>query len=98
MARTPHIARVPTIDGAVQKSAKMVNGAVHDARVKIEDQIDEGQLKRLATGVTVDSAVSGVTTIGVSVYIDPCFVGLRYGPAPWETRKGCRNRAEKRPH
>lgn len=73
MARTPHIARVPAIDGAVQKSGKMVNGAVsgkHDARIKVEDQIDEGQLKRLATGVTVDSAVSSVTAIGVSVYIN----------------------------
>ena len=31
-----------------------VNG--HGAKVKVEDKMDEGQLSRLATGVTVDAA------------------------------------------
>ena len=31
-----------------------VNG--RDAKVKVEDKMDEGQLSRLATGVTVDAA------------------------------------------
>ncbi|KAF8740799.1 hypothetical protein AX14_007174 [Amanita brunnescens Koide BX004] len=64
IARTPHIARVPAMDG---KTSKKVNGAVsgqHDARVKVEDQMDEGQLKRLATGVPIDSAANGVTASG----------------------------------
>ncbi|KAF8635220.1 hypothetical protein AX17_003996 [Amanita inopinata Kibby_2008] len=34
-----------------------------DSRVKVEDQMDEGQLKRLATGVTVDSATSSGTAV-----------------------------------
>lgn len=33
--------------------ANGVNG--HDVRVKVEDKMDEGQLTRLATGVTVDT-------------------------------------------
>ena len=54
------------------KTSKKVNGAVsgqHDARVKVEDQMDEGQLKRLATGVPIDSAANGVTASGVRLYI-----------------------------
>jgi histone acetyltransferase len=69
VARTPHRARVPATDG---KTATKVNGAVsgkYDARVKVEDQMDEGQLKRLATGVPVDSAANGVTASGVRLYV-----------------------------
>ncbi|KAH9931087.1 uncharacterized protein BXZ73DRAFT_47487 [Epithele typhae] len=36
------------------RPAQAVNG--HDAKVKVEDKMDEGQLTRLATGVTMDAA------------------------------------------
>lgn len=36
-----------------------VNG--HEVKVKVEDKMDEGQLTRLATGVTVDAG-NGTTT------------------------------------
>ena len=38
-----------------------ING--HDAKVKLEDKMDEGQLTRLATGVTIDA--SGTTSTAV---------------------------------
>ncbi|KAF8623073.1 hypothetical protein AX15_006491 [Amanita polypyramis BW_CC] len=69
VARTPQItptSRVPASDGVAQKTPNgKVNGVVsgqHDSRVKVEDHMDEGQLKRLATGVTVDSANGAATT------------------------------------
>ncbi|KIL65927.1 hypothetical protein M378DRAFT_10508 [Amanita muscaria Koide BX008] len=70
LVRTPHISsksRVLPIDGSTQKTVNgKVNGALngqHESKVK-EEQLDEGQLKRLATGVTVDSAGTGVASIG----------------------------------
>lgn len=41
-----------------------ING--HDTAIKVEDKLDEGQLDRLATGVTVDTADSA-TTMAVGV-------------------------------
>lgn len=37
-----------------------VNGHVPDTKVKVEDKMDESQLTRLATGVTIDAGPSSM--------------------------------------
>ena len=73
-ARTPQLSSasrtLPNDGSSTGKTTngKKVNGTVngqHESRVK-EEQLDEGQLKRLAAGVTVDSAGTGAMPIGVS--------------------------------
>ncbi|EJF65355.1 hypothetical protein DICSQDRAFT_132942 [Dichomitus squalens LYAD-421 SS1] len=44
----------PTAEEREEMRPNGVNG--HDAKVKLEDKMDEGQLSRLVTGVTVDAA------------------------------------------
>lgn len=44
----------PTGDKRPEKNG-IVNGRSSDMKVKVEDKMDEGQLTRLATGVTVDT-------------------------------------------
>ncbi|KAH9910577.1 histone acetyltransferase GCN5 [Amylocystis lapponica] len=51
--------------------ARPVNGINgHEMKVKVEDKMDEGQLTRLATGVTVDTG-SGATTAASSSSFPP---------------------------
>lgn len=40
-----------------------VNGHIPDAKVKVEDKMDESQLTRLATGVTIDAGPSSTTHV-----------------------------------
>ena len=44
----------PTAQEREEMRPNGVNG--HDTKVKVEDKMDEGQLSRLATGVTVDAS------------------------------------------
>jgi histone acetyltransferase len=41
-------------------------------RVKVEDRMDEGQLARLATGVTVDTCRTTATTVNLSLHLLFC--------------------------
>ena len=50
-------ANIPPPTAAEREEMRPVNGVNgYDAKVKVEDKMDEGQLSRLATGVTVDAA------------------------------------------
>lgn len=50
-------ANLPPPTDEEREEMRHVNGLNgRDARVKVEDKMDEGQLSRLATGVTVDAA------------------------------------------
>ncbi|PFH53843.1 hypothetical protein AMATHDRAFT_83748 [Amanita thiersii Skay4041] len=55
--------RVPPAEGEGVHLDVRTNGQ-YDTRIKLEDQMDEGKLKRLATGVTVDAATSSAATVG----------------------------------
>lgn len=56
----------PTDEERAEMERPVANGANgQDAAVKVEDKMDEGQLSRLVTGVTVDTGV-GATTATVS--------------------------------
>lgn len=47
----------------VQPDVNGVNGRLPDAKVKVEEKMDESQLTRLATGVTIDAGPSSTTHV-----------------------------------
>jgi hypothetical protein len=55
----------PTEEEKVDMVAPAVNGTdTHDgARVKVEDVMDDDQLDRLVTGVTVDASTANITQV-----------------------------------
>lgn len=58
-----------------------ING--HETAIKVEDRLDEGQLDRLATGVTVDTADSATTT---AVSVPLCLHALPLQSTPFSFR------------
>ena len=74
MKSKAHTAPVSIAPPTDQERADMARPATngingHDVKVKVEDKMDEGQLTRLATGVTVDTggaplSASAVRLIG----------------------------------
>lgn len=50
------------------RPAKGING--HDPKVKLEDKMDENQLSRLATGVTVDAAGPASAAVRITILLD----------------------------
>lgn len=52
---------VPTEKEKAQMEHPVANG--HDPKVKVEDAMDEGQLNRLVTGVTVDATAASNTAV-----------------------------------
>lgn len=51
-------------EGAKKMNGK-VNGISHEARVKFEERLDDRQLSRLATGVTVDTGTTAQTPVSI---------------------------------
>ncbi|KAI9572261.1 Bromodomain-containing protein [Boletus coccyginus] len=62
----------------MQPDVNGVNGRLPDAKVKVEEKMDESQLTRLATGVTIDAGPSS-TTHPPSKTEKAAFVELRKG-------------------
>ena len=60
-APTSKIAQSELRSEASKKSPRETNGRDHG--VKVEDKMDESQITRLATGVTVDAGVATATTV-----------------------------------
>ncbi|KAF7790346.1 hypothetical protein EIP86_001301 [Pleurotus ostreatoroseus] len=75
-APTSKIAQSESRSEASKKSPRETNGRDHG--VKIEDKMDESQITRLATGVTVDAGVATATTPGVKPE-KPSHIELRKG-------------------
>lgn len=48
---------------SMQPDVNGVNGHLPDAKVKVEEKMDESQLTRLATGVTIDAGPSSVAHV-----------------------------------
>lgn len=48
---------------SMQPDMNGINGRISDLKVKVEDKMDESQLNRLATGVTIDAGPSSVTHV-----------------------------------
>lgn len=59
----PHSA----LDGAAKMNGRQTGGKSHDAKVKMEDRLDDKQLTRLATGVTVDTGMTAPTPVCVDL-------------------------------
>ncbi|KAL4074221.1 Bromodomain-containing protein [Scleroderma citrinum] len=51
----------PSATDDVKPDVRGVNGHATDTKVKVEEKMDESQLTRLATGVTIDAGTSGTT-------------------------------------
>lgn len=47
----------------MQPDVNGVNGHLPDAKVKVEEKMDESQLTRLATGVTIDAGLSSAAHV-----------------------------------
>lgn len=63
-AHTAPVSLAPPVGEQQAEMNGLVNGTNgHDAKIKVEDKMDESQLTRLATGVTVDSGT--VNSAGV---------------------------------
>jgi len=70
----------PTTDSQVQAQNNAVNGAAtHESKVKVEEKMDEGQLTRLVTGVTVDAAAPASATVPQAKTEKAAVVELRKG-------------------
>ncbi|KAH9935521.1 uncharacterized protein B0H18DRAFT_976083 [Fomitopsis serialis] len=54
-ARTAPVSMIPPSESQKVDMTRPADGANGEAKVKVEDKMDEGQLMRLATGVTVDA-------------------------------------------
>ncbi|EPT05008.1 hypothetical protein FOMPIDRAFT_1045676 [Fomitopsis schrenkii] len=63
-ARTAPVTMVPPTEAQKVDMTRPTDGANGEPKVKVEDKMDEGQLMRLATGVTVDATApsSGAPT------------------------------------
>ena len=48
---------------SMQPDVNGTNGHLPDAKVKVEEKMDESQLARLATGVTIDAAPSSTAHV-----------------------------------
>lgn len=65
VAHTQPTSRAPPTDEERAEMDRPTNGLNgHDATVKVEDKMDERQLNRLATGVTVDASSGASTDVG----------------------------------
>jgi len=53
----------------VKPNMRGVNGHVADTKVKIEDKMDESQLTRLATGVTIDAGPSVSAAVSTTLLL-----------------------------
>jgi len=60
----------PTGDKRPEKNG-VSNGRSPDLKVKVEDKMDEGQLTRLATGVTVDTGPTSSAVVSFISYFSP---------------------------
>ena len=82
-----------------QPDVNGVNGHVPDAKVKVEDKMDESQLTRLATGVTVDAGPSSTTHVShVWPVHDPWPHDMTSFPAACENGESSVCRASERHH
>lgn len=58
------------LPSSIQPDVNGVNGHLLDAKVKVEDKMDESQLTRLATGVTIDAGPSSTTHVS-DIFVHP---------------------------
>lgn len=54
---------VPPTEAQKADMTRPTDGVNGEAKVKVEDKMDEGQLMRLATGVTVDATAPSSGTV-----------------------------------
>lgn len=80
MKKKAHIA--PTsLAPPVGEEQALMNGKIngingHEAKIKVEDKLDEGQLNRLAAGVPVDAMrENGVCVNSVSLHVPDVVLG-----------------------
>ena len=61
--------KAPSATNDVKPDVRGMNGHVADAKVKIEEKMNESQLTRLATGVTIDAGLSLSAAVGTALLL-----------------------------
>ena len=61
----PHSA----LDGAAKMNGRLNGGKSHDAKIKVEEKLDDRQLTSLATGVTVDTGMTAPTPVRIQIIL-----------------------------